>query len=603
MNNIWALLLNGYNMTEELRPTGIDAIGDIPWGTHFCHFYETKEDLLSILVAFFKAGLENNEYCLWLTASHITIDEALSALKATIPDFDHYLKRGVVEIKTNIDWYQKNGKLDLNHAIATVSDRLRIALQQNCEGLRANGDESWLRRKEWKDFMAYERTLNPLIAQKRILILCAYPLGESATATDILDIAYAHEFTVAKRNGRLEILETPKIKKSKAQLQHKNEVLEIDLAEKTKELAKTHNILGKSQSRLRAIFNTTDIAFLLLDSDLHVLTYNTIANHWSQLSFGMNLKEGSNFIELIKEDRREPVREMMSAAMAGNPVNYEANYPQQDGPGEWYCISINPVKDTEHHTIGLCCSATNITTSKTAELERNRVSNDLVHRNKDLEQFAYIVSHNLRAPLANIISLSRMLRQDDLPLNDKAESEEFLFQSISKLDEIVNDLNQILQVRRDISETKEKVVFFELVNNLLTGFRHLITQEHISVVTDFAGAEYIHTIKSYLHSIFYNLISNSIKYRQPGIPLIIEVKSRKRGKKIVLTFKDNARGIDLSAKGEEVFGLYKRFHTDTEGKGLGLYMVKTQVEALGGTIGISSQPNIGTTFSVELPGS
>ncbi|HWZ13897.1 MAG TPA: MEDS domain-containing protein [Mucilaginibacter sp.] len=594
--------VTGNNMTEDLRPTGIDVIGDIPWGTHFCHFYQTKQDLLSILVAFFKAGLENNEYCLWITAPHISVDEALSALEEAVPEFDHYLRRGIIEIVTNSEWYQKDGKLDLERAIQTVSDRLRIALQQNCEGLRANGDESWLDRKEWKDFIAYERELNPLIAEKHIIILCAYPLANSVAAKDILDIVYAHEFTVAKRDGRLEILETPEIKKSKAQLQQQNEMLEMHLAEKTKELAKTHNILGKSQSRLRAIFNTTDIAFLLLDSDLHVLTYNSIANHWSQLSFGTTLKEGVDFIGLLKDDRKGPVKEMLDAAMVGNPVSYEANYPYLDGPGEWYCISINPVKDPENNIIGLCCSATNITTSKLAELERNRISSDLVHRNKDLEQFAYIVSHNLRAPLANIISLSRMLRQGDLSTHDKAESEEFLFQSITKLDEIVNDLNQILQVRRDIGETKEKVVFSELVNYALTGFRQLITQANINVITDFASAESIHTIKSYLYSIFYNLISNSIKYRQPEIPLVMEIRSRKRGKKIVLTFKDNARGIDLSAKGEEVFGLYKRFHTDTEGKGLGLYMVKTQVEALGGDISISSQPNIGTTFSIELPG-
>lgn len=588
-------------MTEDLRPTGIDVIGDIPWGTHFCHFYETKDDLLSILVAFFKAGLENNEYCLWIVAPHVTIDEALDSLKKAVPELDRYMQNGNIEIVTHIDWYQREGKLDLEHAIATFLDRLRIALQQNCDGLRANGDEAWLNRKEWKDFIAYEASLNPLIAEKRIIILCAYPLAECAAATDILDIAYAHEFTVAKRKGRFEVLETPEIKKSKAQLQHKNEMLETDLAEKTRELAKTHNILGKSQSRLRAIFNTTDIAFLLLDSDLHVLTYNSIANHWSQLSFGTTLKEGVDFIGLLKDDRKAPVKEMLDAAMAGNPVSYEANYPYPDAPGEWYCISINPVKDPENNTIGLCCSATNITTSKLAELERNRISSDLVHRNKDLEQFAYIVSHNLRAPLANIISLSRMLRQGDLSTHDKAESEEFLFQSITKLDEIVNDLNQILQVRRDIGETKEKVVFSELVNYALTGFRQLITNNHITVIADFTSAESIHTIKSYLYSIFYNLISNSIKYRQAEIPLVIEIRSQKRGKKIVLTFKDNARGIDLSAKGEEVFGLYKRFHTDTEGKGLGLYMVKTQVEALGGIISISSQPNVGTTFSIELP--
>src|SRR5258708_29501620 len=146
-------------------------------------------------------------------------------------------------------------------------------------------------------------------------------------------------------------------------------------------------------------------------------------------------------------------------------------------------------------------------------MERMRVSNDLVQRNNDLEQFAYIISHNLRAPLANIIGLSKILKQHDLPPDEKIESEEFLFKSIIKLDEIVKDLNHILQVRRDINETKEMVAFSELVNDILTGFQLIIEQENIKVITDFSHVDKIFTIKSYLYSIFHNLISNSIKYR------------------------------------------------------------------------------------------
>jgi len=340
---------------------------------------------------------------------------------------------------------------------------------------------------------------------------------------------------------------------------------------------------------------------LLLDSDLHVLTYNTVANHWSELSFGASLKEGANFIQLLKEDSKEPVKGMMHTVLAGSPVNYEADYPQQDGSVEWYCISINPVKDLENHIIGLCCSATNITSSKLAEIERIRITNDLVQRNKDLEQFAYIVSHNLRAPLANIIGLSQLLKQPDLPVNEKMESEEFLFRSIAKLDEIVKDLNQILQIRRDHNETKEKVIFSELVDHVLIGFHMLIEAQHIKVITDFSKADEVYTIKSYLYSIFYNLISNSIKYRQQGVSLVIEITSSIQDDKVIIVFKDNARGIDLSMHKEEVFGLYKRFHPGTEGKGIGLYMVKHQVEALDGSITITSQPNVGSIFSVELP--
>jgi PAS domain S-box-containing protein len=588
-------------MTKELRPIGIDVIGDVPWGTHFCHFYETEKDLISILVPYFKAGLENNEYCIWVTSQNTTIGEALNALKKAVPLLDEYMQRGSIEIVTYTDWYLKNGKIDLDNAVQTILDRLRIALQQNFEGLRANGDESWLDRKEWKNFIEYEKKLNPAIMHKRLIILCTYPLNECVAAKDILDVALAHESTVVKRKGGWEILEVPEIKKSKAHIQREKEMLEIDVADRTKELEKVSHTLDKSQSRLRAIFNTTDIAFLLLDSDLQVLTYNTIANHWAELSFGIRLQEGVNFVELLNKDRKEPVRDMMNAALAGSSFNYETNYPLQDGSSIWYCINIDPVKDLKNHTIGLCCSATNITAGKLAEQERTRISNDLVQRNKDLEQFAYIISHNLRAPLANIIGLSKLLRQTDLLPNEKIESEEFLFQSIAKLDEIVKDLNNILQVRRDISETKEMVIFSELVNNILIGFQLIIEQEHIKVITDFSHTHGTFTIKSYLYSIFYNLISNSIKYRQSNIPLVIEIKASTKDNKVMIIFKDNARGIDITTKGEEVFGLYKRFHTDIEGKGIGLYMVKNQVEALGGNIHVSSRPNVGSTFSIELP--
>ncbi|MDB4902225.1 MAG: domain S-box protein [Mucilaginibacter sp.] len=588
-------------MTSDLRRSGIDIIGDISWGTHFCHFYDTEKDLLSILVPFFKAGLESNEYCIWVTSAQITVDEAYLALQKAVPQLDKYLERGSIEIVTHTDWYLKNGKIDLGKSIPSILDRLRAALQQNFEGVRANGDESWLDRKEWKNFIEYEKELNPLIAQKQLIIMCTYPLDKCEAATDILDIAFVHESAVAKRKGKWEVLEAPELKKSKAHIQQENKLLEKNVAERTEELAKVNKKLDKSQSRLRAIFNTTDIAFLLLDSDFKVLTYNSIANRWSELSFGVKLEEGANFVELLKEDRKEPVGGMMKSTLAGNSFNYEISYPLKDESSIWYRISMHPVKDLKNHIIGICCSATDITAGKLAEMERMRISNDLVQRNKDLEQFAYIISHNLRAPLANIIGLSKILKQEDISTDDKVESEEFLFQSITKLDEIVKDLNQILQIRRDVGEKKERIVFSELVNHVLTGFHLLVEQEHIKVITDFSQADGTFAIKSYLYSIFYNLISNSIKYRQPEIPLVIELKSWKQGDKIMITFKDNARGIDLSTHGEEVFGLYKRFNTDTEGKGIGLYMVRNQVEALGGSIHVSSQANIGSIFSVELP--
>jgi PAS domain S-box-containing protein len=228
----------------------------------------------------------------------------------------------------------------------------------------------------------------------------------------------------------------------------KNKLLEQRVAQRNRNLSEVNNTLEESQSQLRAIFNTTDIAFLLLDSDLRILTYNAIADHWSELTFGALLQKGDYFWKLLSEERMEPVRNMMQSSLAGNSINYEVRYPLLNGPSQWYQISINPVKDRYNKIIGLCYSAINITSNKVAEMARTRIAHDLEQRNNDLEQFAYIVSHDLRAPVANIIGLSQILKQTNLRLNERAEAEDFLFHSIIELDEIVRELNHVLQMRR-----------------------------------------------------------------------------------------------------------------------------------------------------------
>ena len=381
----------------------------------------------------------------------------------------------------------------------------------------------------------------------------------------------------------------------------KNKLLEHSVAEGSRNLAEVNDTLAKSQSHLRTIFKTTGIAFLLLDNDLQILTYNAIANHWSEQSFGTQLQEGTYFPALLNEERKQPVTNMMHAAMRGDPVNYEACYPLLNGEPEWYNISLNAVKDHKAKTIGLCCSAINITSAKFAEIERARMTEDLEQRNNDLEQFSYIVSHNLRAPVANITGLAHVLKQTGLTLRERAETEDFLFQSVLKLDEVIHDLNHILQVRRGIKEKKEKIIFPELLGDILTGFHLVIEQENIQVLTDFSEAAELFSIKSYIYSIFLNLVSNSIKYRQPDRPLMVEIKSWIESDKLTIWFKDNGRGMDISRKTNEIFGLYKRFHLDVEGKGIGLFMVKSQVRALGGNIDVQSQPGNGTAFLIWLP--
>ncbi len=243
-----------------------------------------------------------------------------------------------------------------------------------------------------------------------------------------------------------------------------------------------------------------------------------------------------------------------------------------------------------------------VSESKKAELKEKRISDDLLQRNKDLEQFAYIISHNLRSPVANIVGVSNALLEGDLEEEEHIEFMHALSSSVKKLDDIIIDLNYILEIKHNkVNESKEWINFSKIVEDIKFNISGMLSERGVMILEDFADADGMMTIKSYIHSIFYNLVSNSIKFAQSHLAPVIEIKSYKQADKIILIFKDNSIGIDLNKKNDQVFGLYKRFHPDyAEGKGMGLYMVKTQVETIGGRISVQSKVNEGTEFRIEF---
>ena len=191
-----------------------------------------------------------------------------------------------------------------------------------------------------------------------------------------------------------------------------------------------------------------------------------------------------------------------------------------------------------------------------------------------------------------------ILQNKTLNEEDKEQLREGIYSSVKKLDEVVIDLNNILQARQSISENKQHVTLSALILDIKHSISNLIVTEQVEIVTDFSEIDTLFTLKSYIYSIFYNLISNSIKYRKPNVAPMIKIKSRSLENGVELIFIDNGLGIDIKRYKDKIFGLYKRFHENAEGKGLGLFMVKTQVETLGGTINIESEVGKGTKFIV-----
>jgi DNA-binding CsgD family transcriptional regulator len=178
------------------------------WGSHFCLFYETKQDLFDTLVPYFKAGLESNEFCVWVVSEPLTLDEARDALRQGVPDFDRYLAKESIEFFPGREWYLKENEFGLKRIIDGWMEKLQHALNHGFEGMRASGNAFWLTTKHYEDFCAYEQELNGSLAGQPITVLCTYPLTASKAA-DILDVARAHQFTFAHRKGDWEVIESP----------------------------------------------------------------------------------------------------------------------------------------------------------------------------------------------------------------------------------------------------------------------------------------------------------------------------------------------------------------------------------------------------------
>jgi signal transduction histidine kinase len=224
---------------------------------------------------------------------------------------------------------------------------------------------------------------------------------------------------------------------------------------------------------------------------------------------------------------------------------------------------------------------------------------ELIEYNQQLQQFAFIAAHNLRAPAARILGLGKVLDYAS-DTNEEKLIIDKLISSTHELDTVIKDLNVILEIKGNGTSFLTPVNLNEELALVMSNLEREIQGTHADIRVNFENAPVIVCVKPYIDSILFNLVSNAIKYRHPDHKLVIEVKSYPINEYICISVSDNGLGFNTETHKQNLFTLYKRFHFHVEGKGMGLYLVKTQVVAMGGKIEVESKINQGTTFRIYL---
>jgi PAS domain S-box-containing protein len=200
-------------MRGSLRNSGINAIGDVPWGTHICQFYRTKEDLLDTLIPYFKTGLKNNEFCLWVISEPLEAEEVKEALRSVIPDLDISLEKGQLEIISYTDWFTTKGIFDSRKVSSLRVEKLNHALGTGYDGMRLSGNTSWLEKESWDSFIEFKEQTDTAMGNYQLINLCTYPL-DRLNAAEIIDVVVNHQFSLIKREGKWKRMESSKRKQA-----------------------------------------------------------------------------------------------------------------------------------------------------------------------------------------------------------------------------------------------------------------------------------------------------------------------------------------------------------------------------------------------------
>ncbi|HYA60652.1 MAG TPA: MEDS domain-containing protein [Candidatus Acidoferrum sp.] len=334
------------------RKFGLDFVGDISWGTHLCQFYETKHDLIDILVPYFAEGLRSNEACMWVTSEPLDVEEATASLAKVVPNVDQCIKNGQLLIFPYNDWYLKGGTFDADRVLQGWVEKEQEALSRGFEGLRLTGNTFWIERSLWDTFTDYEETVNNVIGAHRMIAVCTYSL-EKCSGSDVTDVIRNHSGTIIKKGAAWVVVEDV-VRRKEA---------EVALLQDITERKNTEQDLWKVKNDWECTFDSIPDFIAILDTKHRIVRVNkAMAKQLGvtpEEAIGLKCYEhvhGTNFPPAFcphaqsLQDGKEHVADVFEPRLGGD-----------------FIVTATPLRNEAGEIVGSVHVAKNITERKKAE--------------------------------------------------------------------------------------------------------------------------------------------------------------------------------------------------------------------------------------------
>ncbi|MFV5685076.1 PAS domain S-box protein [Flavobacterium sp. GB2R13] len=362
----------------------------------------------------------------------------------------------------------------------------------------------------------------------------------------------------------------------------------------------TEKIILDTKQRVESLINTID--GIVWECDIDTFSFSFISKKVEKI-LGYSPEEwlaSKTFRadHIHPEDKEWTLNYCITKSSQSLNHDFEYRMIAKNGAVVWLRDIVNVIFE-DGKAVSLRGIMIDITKTKEAEKDLNNSFNLVTEQNKRLLNFSYIVSHNLRSHTSNIASIMSLIESSESE-DEKNQMIQLLKSVSSSLSETMLHLNEVINIRTNIGLVSESLNLKEYIHTVQKVLSDQITSNEVSISTIMPEDIMVNYNPAYLESVLYNIISNSIRYKHPERKPQIIIKWFMEDKMNVLQISDNGVGIDLVRNADKIFGMYKTFSNNADSKGIGLFITKNQIDAMGGNITVESEPNIGTTFKIYI---